>query len=62
MVKRMSREKQLLEDLRELVGCGYISDLRFVNNHEIIQKAILQLEPDDYSPSQWKDLLCYLFS
>ena len=56
----MGQDKQLLEDLQRLVGCDYLSDLRFLPDREPIHRAIRQLCPEDYSPAQWKEALYYL--
>lgn len=56
----MGQDKQLLEDLQTLVGCDYLSDLRFLPDREPIHTAIRQLCSEDYSPAQWKEAICYL--
>lgn len=56
----MGQDKQLLEDVQQLVGCDYLSDLRFRCSPESLLQAIKQLCPEDYTPAQWKEAVCYL--
>jgi len=59
-VSGMGQDKQLLEDLRKLAGCDYLSDLRFSCSRESLLQAIRKLHPEDYSPAQWQYAACYL--
>ena len=58
----MADEKRLLDDLQELVGCLYLSDLRLVSNRERVRLALKQLKAEDYPPCQWQDAVHYLIS
>ena len=59
-MSRMADEKRLLEDLQELVGCLYLSDLRLLCSRERVRQALKQLKAEDYSPAQWQDAAHYL--
>ena len=48
----MADEKCLLEDLQELVGCLYLSDLRLLCSRERVRQALKQLKAEDYPPAQ----------
>ena len=58
-MSRMADEKCLLEDLQELVGCLYLSDLRLLCSRERVRQA---LKAEDYPPAQWQDAAHYLMS
>ena len=58
----MADEKRLLEDLQELVGCLYLSDLRQLCSRERVRQALKQLRAEDYPPAQWQDAAYYLIS
>lgn len=62
VVSRMADEKCLLEDLQELVGCLYLSDLRLLCSRERVRQALKQLKAEDYPPAQWQDAAHYLMS
>ena len=51
-MSRMADEKCLLEDLQELVGCLYLSDLRLLCSRERVRQALKQLKAEDYPPAQ----------
>ena len=57
----MADEKRLLEDLQELVGCLYLSDLRLLCSRERVRQA-LKHKAEDYPPAQWQDAAYYLIS
>ena len=48
-MSRMADEKCLLEDLQELVGCLYLSDLRLLCSRERVRQALKQLKAEDYA-------------
>lgn len=58
----MAGEKRLLDDLQELVGCPYLSDLRLLCSRERVRQALKQLRAEDYPPAQWQDAAHYLIS
>ena len=58
----MADEKCLLEDLQELVGCLYLSDLRLLCSRERVRQALKQLKAEDYPPAQWQDAAHYSVS
>ena len=50
---------ELLEKLRILTNCDYISDLRF-RDYEQVRPYLRFVNSDDYSIEQWKDASQYL--
>lgn len=62
MVIQMKQSKGLLDMLQEMVGCPYLSDLRLLDDRELIRRVLWQLRPDDYTPAEWQDAACYLLS
>ena len=48
-----------LEELTELTGVMYLSDLK-ITNYEIIRKELRKISPNKYTPHQWKDAAQYL--
>jgi hypothetical protein len=62
MVICVSKEKDLLDDLYEAVGCTYLSDLRLRSNHKRVVQALAQLSPQDYTPAQWQEAVRYLLA
>ena len=51
-----------IEYLSQQMGLYYISDLKFLNNHQKKQlvRALKQILPDDFYLSEWNDALDYL--
>ena len=60
MVSGMEKQPGLLDTLQEMVGCPYLSDLRTLGDRDAIRRALKQIRPEDYAPSEWKDAACYL--
>lgn len=58
----MADEKCLLEDLQELVGCLYLSDLRLLCSRERVLSGPETAQAEDYPPAQWQDAAHYLMS
>ena len=58
----MAEEKDLFERMAELMGCSYVSDLRYLDRKEKLRLAgIVSLIPDsDADLFQWNDALEYL--
>ena len=53
-------KKELLERLRQEMGCDYISDLRYAPfNQRAIQK-IRTLDREEYGEAEWSDAIYYL--
>lgn len=50
----------LFEDLREALGCMYISDIRLDSNRQQAIRITLSFAYEDYSEKQWNDLSNYL--
>ena len=48
-----------LEELAELTGADYLSDLKTMN-YEQIRRQMERIDPDRYTLSQWKDTADYL--
>lgn len=56
----MSKDRELLEDLKALSGCTYISDLRSVWRRPLLKKVLREIEPERYPVGQWQELVHYL--
>ena len=54
--------RDLFEDLKEKVGCDYISDLKYGTNPSFAARRVSRLQQDEYDLPQWNDLADYLFS
>ncbi len=52
----------LLERIKEAVGCEYISDLCGESYNAEARKALLSIDPDGYSLSELSDAANYIFS
>lgn len=50
----------LLEYLQLKVGCMYLSDLHLPTNLLLVQRAVLCLDPEDYSLEEWDDAVKYI--
>ena len=50
----------LLDDLAELSGCDFLSDLRRPNAHAAMKRALLRLPAENYSAEEWAEALSYL--
>ena len=56
----IKHKKELLERLRQEMGCDYISDLRYAPyNQRAIQK-IRTLDQEEYGAAEWRDAMHYL--
>lgn len=58
-VNFMENQKDLFEDIRKIVGCVFISDLRF--KKEQVLKVIEILPLMEYTDRQKKDFCEYIF-
>lgn len=56
----MRKDRELLEDLKELAGCMYISDLRSAWRHPLLQKILREIAPEQYTAAQWQELISYI--
>ena len=54
--------RNLFEDLKEKVGCDYISDPKYGTNPSSAARCVSLLQRDEYDLPQWNDLAEYLFS
>lgn len=52
--------RDLLEELHARVGCCYLSDLHLPHYLPLVQRAIEEIVPGDYSLSQWNDAAAYI--
>ena len=50
----------LMEELRDIMGLMYISDIPRCRNWKKIAEAVEKLPAREYSSDQWKDLMLYL--
>lgn len=48
-----------LEELTELTGVMYLSDLK-TTNYELIRRELGNIDPDKYTLTQWEDVAQYL--
>lgn len=48
-----------LEELTELIGVMYLSDLK-TTNYEVIRKELSNIDPNKYTLIQWEDTVQYL--
>ena len=48
-----------LEELTELTGVMYLSDLPTIN-YELVRRQLRNVDPDKYTRFQWKDAVTYL--
>jgi len=53
-------QKELLQDLANLTGCTYISDLRFLPEPDIIKVFLEMIVPCEYSIADWNLAVHYL--
>lgn len=53
-------EKDIFEDMRRIIGCMYISDLRFCKCE--VWEQMKLLDSSDYSRKQLNDFCRYLFN
>ena len=60
MVSGGSKKEGLLETLRALVGCPYLSDLHDPRYHADVRRAATKLRTEDFSAREWQDALTYL--
>ena len=51
---------ELLETISSRLGCEYLSDLKWVQDTELLKKVIVDLAPDKYSLQDWSDAINYL--
>ena len=57
----MTEARDLFEELRELVGCTYISDLRYSPWREQARMTIARMELSEYSLTALCDIAEYLY-
>ena len=50
----------LLDDLAELAGCDYLSDLRCPDIHGDLKRTLLRLPAENYPAAEWAEALSYL--
>ena len=53
---------ELLEQIREVLGCQYISDLPRVSITPLQEPLIFQLSEEEYSLTDYIQALCYILS
>ena len=51
----MEKSKGILDELRRIVGCLYISDLHDSGRFEQVKRAVSEIEPDHYSDREWQE-------
>lgn len=57
-----ANEPDLLEHLANLVGCTYLSDLRFPAFHAALHRALEMTPPESYPDEAWREAASYLFN
>lgn len=50
----------LLEDLKEILGCNYISDLHYGGANKRAKKIMRNMDLSEYSPAELSDAASYL--
>ena len=56
----MEKSKGILDELRRIVGCLYISDLHDSGRFEQVKRAVSEIEPDHYSDREWQEAFEYV--
>jgi len=51
----------LFEELKNRIGCQYISDLRFGTDNELAKEVMKKTDIADYSLTELKDMAEYLY-
>lgn len=51
---------ELMEIICVKTGCGYISDLKYFRNREVLVRVIKELPLERWSVEEWMDAVCYL--
>lgn len=55
----MEKSKGILDELRRIVGCLYISDLHDSGRFEQVKRGISEIEPG-HSDSEWREAFEYV--
>ena len=50
----------LLDQLKFLAGCTYISDLRVTRNASSIRSALKKVDPSSFTPEAWNNAVRYI--
>lgn len=58
--KAEQRETDLLTQLKNLAGIGYLSDLHSVWVSEALYEAIRRISPRDYTLTEWEKAIEYI--
>ena len=55
-------KNNILDDIVTMVGCNYMSDLRFNREKwdEKVKNALLEVDENTYSLENWKEFISYL--
>lgn len=56
----MNRKKGILEELVELTGCLYLSDLHNLSENDKIKKAIESIKTEKYGVREWQEAFFYI--
>lgn len=54
------KEKELLQDLTQMTGCSFISDLKFLPEPDLIKIVLKNVSSDAYSVFDWNQTVYYL--
>ena len=60
MQEKKHLKKGLLDQLAELAGCEYLSDLRQPELSSNVSCAVSMLNPEDFSLKEWIDAAYYI--
>lgn len=56
----MEMNKGILDEVRRIVGCLYISDLHDSSRFEQVKKAVARIEPGSYDDKEWRETYEYV--
>lgn len=56
----MEKNKGILDELKRIVGCLYISDLHDSCRFDQIKRALKEIEPGRYDDKEWREAFEYI--